>query len=241
MPPRRRRPQPWATFTTTVPLVAGTNSIEVVSTTPNSFDLGIDTLAVGPAGSPPPSRRRPGLSEDGSAASTPTPTTTTRPAAPDSPAPPARPASSPSTPTGCWTPPVGACSTTPRARCGPEAGGSNPGRHDGDVEDGYLFAYGHDYAGALHTLAQLTGPAPLLPRDVFGVWYSDYTPYSSSDIENSVYPAFVSQQGPAQHALPRHRLEGAERLERLGVERLALPRRHRPSSTGRAPTASTSP
>ena len=33
----------------------------------------------------------------------------------------------------------------------------------GDLEDGYLFVYGHDYAGALHTLAQLTGPAPLLP------------------------------------------------------------------------------
>src|ERR1700733_12485426 len=46
--------QPWATFTTSVPLVAGTNSIVVVSTTPNSFDLGIDSVAVGPTGSPPP-------------------------------------------------------------------------------------------------------------------------------------------------------------------------------------------
>ena len=66
----------------------------------------------------------------------------------------------------------------------------------GDIEDGYLFVYGHDYAGALHTLAQLTGPAPLLPRDVFGVWYSDYTPYSSGDIENSVYPQFASNNVP---------------------------------------------
>ena len=66
----------------------------------------------------------------------------------------------------------------------------------GDVEDGYLFVYGHDYAGALRTLAQLTGPAPLLPRNVFGVWYSDYTPYSSTDIEHSVYPEFVSNQVP---------------------------------------------
>ena len=46
--------QPWATLTTTVPLLSGTDSIKVVSTTPDSFDLGIDTLAVGPAGSPPP-------------------------------------------------------------------------------------------------------------------------------------------------------------------------------------------
>ena len=66
----------------------------------------------------------------------------------------------------------------------------------GDVQDGYLFAYGNDYLGALHELEELTGPAPLLPRSVFGVWYSDYTPYSSADIENSVYPAFVAHQVP---------------------------------------------
>jgi hypothetical protein len=66
----------------------------------------------------------------------------------------------------------------------------------GDVEDGYLFAYGQDYAGALHTLAQLTGPAPLLPRTLFGVWYSDYTPYSSATIENSLYPAFQKNDVP---------------------------------------------
>jgi hypothetical protein len=46
--------QPWATFTSTVPLAAGTNSINVVNTTPNSFDLGIDTLSVGPGASPAP-------------------------------------------------------------------------------------------------------------------------------------------------------------------------------------------
>ena len=59
--------------------------------------------------------------------------------------------------------------------------GSSPGAPGGDVEDGYLFVYGHDYTGALRTFAQLTGSAPLLPRNVFGVWYSDYTPYSSAD------------------------------------------------------------
>ena len=64
------------------------------------------------------------------------------------------------------------------------------------MEDGYLFTYGTDYTGALHTLAQLTGPAPLLPRNVFGVWYSDYTPYSSSTIENSVYAAFAKNKVP---------------------------------------------
>jgi len=65
-----------------------------------------------------------------------------------------------------------------------------PRPRGGDVEDGYLFAYGHAYAGALHTLAQLTGSAPLLPRKVFGVWYSDYTPYSAGYIEDQLYPDF---------------------------------------------------
>ncbi|MGB7051266.1 MAG: TIM-barrel domain-containing protein [Acidimicrobiales bacterium] len=76
------------------------------------------------------------------------------------------------------------------------AGWVAPRTPGGDVQDGYLFAYGHDYIGALHELEELTGPAPLLPRAVFGVWYSDYTPYSSAAIENSVYPAFAAHQVP---------------------------------------------
>jgi alpha-glucosidase (family GH31 glycosyl hydrolase) len=67
---------------------------------------------------------------------------------------------------------------------------------NGDLEDGYLFVYGHDYTGALETLARLTGASPLLPRNEFGVWYSDYTPYSSATIEQSLYPAFVSHNVP---------------------------------------------
>jgi hypothetical protein len=66
----------------------------------------------------------------------------------------------------------------------------------GDIEDGYLFAYGQNYVGALRTFSQLTGSAPLLPRSVFGVWYSDYTPYSSSYIEDSVYSGFEDNDVP---------------------------------------------
>ena len=66
----------------------------------------------------------------------------------------------------------------------------------GDAEDGYLFAYGQDYTGALRTLATLTGPSPLLPRGVFGVWYSDYTPYSAASLEDSVYPGFEHNAVP---------------------------------------------
>jgi len=72
----------------------------------------------------------------------------------------------------------------------------HPRTSGGDIEDGYLFVYGHDYTGALRTLAALTGPAPLPPRDVFGVWYSDYTPYSAADIEDTVYPAFTANHVP---------------------------------------------
>ena len=106
------------------------------------------------------------------------------------------PRSSRCTPTDCSTVPAGGCSTTPRAHCGRAKDGSDADRRGGDVEDGYLFVYGQDYAGALRTFAQLTGSAPLLPRNVFGVWYSDYTPYSSRYIENSLYPAFQRNDVP---------------------------------------------
>jgi alpha-glucosidase (family GH31 glycosyl hydrolase) len=53
--------------------------------------------------------------------------------------------------------------------------------HRGDYQDWYLFAYGRGYARALRDLRALTGPAPLLPRTAFGVWFSRYWPYSDSD------------------------------------------------------------
>jgi alpha-glucosidase (family GH31 glycosyl hydrolase) len=51
----------------------------------------------------------------------------------------------------------------------------------GPYQDWYLFAYGHDYVQGLADLRALTGPAPLLPRSAFGVWFSRYYPYSESD------------------------------------------------------------
>lgn len=38
--------------------------------------------------------------------------------------------------------------------------------------DLYLFGYGHNYREAVHDLYRLTGPTPLLPRFVFGNWWS---------------------------------------------------------------------
>ena len=188
--------EPWTTVTTTVPLEAGTNSIEVVSTTPKSYDLGIDTLAVGPATSPSPLSPStgplggwfrgfdtdtynitptcgPGQSGDTCQAGI-------QPLNTDGLLDTAGWRLLDDTQSALWTRKGWIHARPPR----------------GDLEDGYLFTYGTDYAGALHTLAQLTGPPPLLPRNVFGVWYSDYTPYSSSTIENSVYSAFASNQVP---------------------------------------------
>lgn len=60
--------------------------------------------------------------------------------------------------------------------------------HTGAYQDGYFFGYGHDYARGLADLRQLTGPAPLLPRKAFGVWFSRYYAYSAAD-----YPALLDQ------------------------------------------------
>jgi alpha-glucosidase (family GH31 glycosyl hydrolase) len=58
----------------------------------------------------------------------------------------------------------------------------------GDIEDGYLFGYGTDYQTALADLAKLTGPTPMLPENVFGNWFSQYYPYTTSDYENTILP-----------------------------------------------------
>lgn len=57
---------------------------------------------------------------------------------------------------------------------------ARPQRDDG-YQDLYLFAYGRNYARGLSDLRRLTGPAPLLPRKAFGVWFSKWWPYSDGD------------------------------------------------------------
>src|ERR1019366_3051490 len=54
-------------------------------------------------------------------------------------------------------------------------------QHTGPYQDWYLFGYGRDYRRGLEDLRALTGPAPLLPRSAFGVWFSRYWPYSEQD------------------------------------------------------------
>jgi len=64
------------------------------------------------------------------------------------------------------------------------------GRPAGDIQDGYLFGYGQDFTGALADLADLTGPAPLLPESTFGTWFSQYDPYTTADYQGTILPQF---------------------------------------------------
>jgi alpha-glucosidase (family GH31 glycosyl hydrolase) len=63
-------------------------------------------------------------------------------------------------------------------------------------QDGYLFVYGTNYQQALRDLHDLTGPALMLPHWAYGVWFSRYYAYSASDYENTLLPAFRTEQDP---------------------------------------------
>ena len=47
--------------------------------------------------------------------------------------------------------------------------------------DLYVFASGHDYAGALRDLYAVSGPQPVLPRWTLGNWWSRYHRYSAAE------------------------------------------------------------
>lgn len=54
-------------------------------------------------------------------------------------------------------------------------------RPEGDRIDLYVFACGHDFAGALAAFTAVSGPQPLLPRWALGNWWSRYHRYSADD------------------------------------------------------------
>jgi hypothetical protein len=66
--------------------------------------------------------------------------------------------------------------------------GFTPRPSQSGYQDGYLFGYGRHYRTALRDLRRLTGPAPLLPRKAFGVWFSRYFAYRASD-----YPRLLAR------------------------------------------------
>lgn len=54
-------------------------------------------------------------------------------------------------------------------------------RPEGDVQDLYIFAYGHDYKDALADFTKVAGKIPMPPKYVFGYWWSRFWPYSDEE------------------------------------------------------------
>ncbi len=54
-------------------------------------------------------------------------------------------------------------------------------RPEGDVQDWYIFAYGHDYMEALKDFTKVAGKIPMPPKYVFGYWWSRYWAYSDEE------------------------------------------------------------
>ena len=59
-------------------------------------------------------------------------------------------------------------------------------RPEGDRQDLYLFAYGHDYKQALADYQLVAGRSPLPPKYVFGYWWSRYWQYSDNEFVDLV-------------------------------------------------------
>lgn len=168
----------WRTVAVPVSLAAGDNTVALGCPTADSCRLNLDTVAVAPSSAPllaphaPLGGYRRGLDGvDGSAATTP----------------------------GLlyqdgWyllddTASAIFDSVTGTVRPRPDHGGQ-------PYQDGYLFAYGQDYQQGLRDLATLTGPATLLPRWAYGVWYSKYQDYTAADYQETILPKFRSEGVP---------------------------------------------
>ncbi len=186
----------WSTVTTNVALSAGTNTVGVLCGAADSCNVNLDTLSVSPVGAPAPVD--PDMKYLGGY---------TR-----------------GFDTATYGPGYSCPTGTPTAaQCTAALPEMHPGILDragyrllddtqsavwtsdgwvaqrpshGDVQDGYLFAYGHRYKQALRDLQRLTGPSPLLPDYTFGVWFSRYYAYTTSDYENSLIPAFRANRVP---------------------------------------------
>jgi hypothetical protein len=187
----------WSTVSTDVTLAAGTNTVGVLCASADSCNVNVDTLSVSPAGSAPPTE--PDLGYLGGYTRGFDTATYSQPGY--------------TCPSG--TPTASQCTATlPEMHPGildqagyrllddtdsavwTKDGWVEPRPSGGDVQDGYLFVYGDDYQQALEDLNKLTGPSPLLDESNFGVWYSDYYPYATSDYENTLIPQFRANNVP---------------------------------------------
>ena len=59
-------------------------------------------------------------------------------------------------------------------------------RPEGDRQDLYLFAYGHDYKQALADYTLVAGRAPMPPKYTLGYWWSRYWQYSDNEFVDLV-------------------------------------------------------
>lgn len=59
--------------------------------------------------------------------------------------------------------------------------GRRTGADNGERIDGYLFAHGHDYKGAIKDLYALSGKQPTIPRWALGNWWSRYYRYTQQE------------------------------------------------------------
>jgi alpha-glucosidase (family GH31 glycosyl hydrolase) len=186
----------WNTVTATVPLSAGTNTVGLLCAPSDSCTVNVDTLSVAPAGAPAPTQPDlhylggytrgfdtatygPGYS---CPAGTPTAAQCT--------------AALPEMHPGILDQAGYRLLDDSQSAISTANGWVAPRGAGGDVQDGYLFVYGHDYQQALEDLNRLTGDSPLLPEYTFGVWFSRYYAYSAADYENSLIPAFRANHVP---------------------------------------------
>ena len=220
----RPRPNPGRPSPPPCRSYSGTNSIKVVSTTPNSFDLGIDTLAVGPAGSPPPvagvdrTARRvvPGVRHRHLQRHADLRARPVRCHVPGRhPAPEHRRAAG----HGRLAP----ARRHPERRVDGQRMGATPprtGRHRGRIP---LRVRTRLRRRTAHLGAAHRSGAPPAPGRLRCVVLRLHALFEWRHREFGL-PRVRLEQGPPQHAVARHRLEGAQRLERLGMGQLPLPR-----------------
>ena len=58
--------------------------------------------------------------------------------------------------------------------------------NEGNTQDWYFMAYGHDYKKALKDFTVFSGKVPLPPRYAFGYWWSRYWSYSDNEMRDLV-------------------------------------------------------
>lgn len=64
-----------------------------------------------------------------------------------------------------------------------------------EVSDWYLFAYGHDYRGALSAFGQVSGAMAMPPRAALGTWFTRWFDYSNIDVRDLI-EAYRSRDVP---------------------------------------------